>query len=380
MTKIEKDDDLFELEPMRYWSLPAKMSDIERQEKLNLLLSGGEYVYSLKTDGNLIRAIITPERFALQTRGRGRNSGTFGEIQDKVYWADDIANAFKNTTVLIGEAYIDGKVDKDVGSVLRCLSNKALARQKGENIVKYRIFDCFYYEGKSLLNAPLIERIQYLPKAVAAINNELVSYVKYYAAEPDTFWDRLSRIFAGNGEGVVLYKKTMMPCEGRTPAWQTIKVKRQLTEHIDCFVSGIEPAEKYYSGKEIGEWQYWEDERTGEKKIGDFFPQYYKGESLVPVTKNYYYNWVGAIKCAVYDDSGNIVELCKCSGLTEEMKNDIRDNYEEWFMRPVKIDGMMISKDEKTGTISVRHPKLVSVRDNDISLEDCALEKIIGGK
>ena len=68
---------------MKYWALPSGLSDIERQEKLNLALTGGDYIYSLKTDGNLIRAVITPDRFALQTRGRGRNSGVFGEIQDK---------------------------------------------------------------------------------------------------------------------------------------------------------------------------------------------------------------------------------------------------------------------------------------------------------
>ena len=165
MIKINDVNDLFEMEPMKYWALPSGLSDIERQEKLNLALAGGDYIYSLKTDGNLIRAVITPDRFALQTRGRGRNSGVFGEIQDKVFWADAIANAFEDTTVLIGEAYIEGKVDKDVGAVLRCLTDKALARQKGENVVKFRIFDCFYYNGESLLETPLIERIKYLPKA-----------------------------------------------------------------------------------------------------------------------------------------------------------------------------------------------------------------------
>ena len=74
MIKINNVEDLFEMEPMRYWSLPSGLTDIERQEKLNMALSTGEYVYSLKTDGNLIRAVITPDRFALQTRGRGRNS------------------------------------------------------------------------------------------------------------------------------------------------------------------------------------------------------------------------------------------------------------------------------------------------------------------
>ena len=96
MIKINDVNDLFEMEPMKYWALPSGLSDIERQEKLNLALAGGDYIYSLKTDGNLIRAVITPDRFALQTRGRGRNSGVFGEIQDKVFWADAIANAFKH--------------------------------------------------------------------------------------------------------------------------------------------------------------------------------------------------------------------------------------------------------------------------------------------
>ena len=377
MIKIKNTNELFELEPMKYWSLPSGLTDIERQEKLNLALSTGDYVYSLKTDGNLIRAIVTPERFALQTRGRGRNTGVFGEIQDKVFWADAIANAFEDTTVLIGEAYIEGQVDRAVGSVLRCLTDKALARQKGENVVKFRIFDCFYYNGESLLNTPLIERIKYLPKAVEAIGHELVSYVKYYEAKPETFWDKLSTIFAAGGEGVVLYKRNMTPCENRTPAWQTIKVKQVLKEYIDCFIYGIEPAEKNYTGKEIESWQYWMDDKTGEKFLGSYYLQYCDGGMLIPISKGYYYNWPGAIKCAVYDENHIPVVLCKCSGLTEEFKAKLRDNYDEWHMCPVKIDGMMLSKDSKTGSLSVRHPKLVSIRDNDIDINDCLLSKVV---
>ena len=40
---------------------------------------------------------------------------------------------------------------------------------------------------------------------------------------------------------------------------------------------------------------------------------------------------------------------------------------------PIKITGMMLSEDN-----SVRHPKLVSIRDNDISVDDCTLSKIKG--
>lgn len=376
MITIKNVEDLFELEPMRYWALPSGLSDVERQEKINMAIMNGDYIYSLKTDGNLIRAVITPERFALQTRGRGRNTGVFGEIQNKVFWADAIANAFEDTTVLIGEAYIDGKVDKDVGAVLRCLDDKAIARQKGNNVVKFRIFDCLYYNGVSLLATPLIERIKYLPLAAEAIGHELVSYVKYYKANPETFWDKLATIFENGGEGVVLYKQNMTPCENRTSAWQTIKVKQVLKEHIDCFIYGIEPAEKNYTGKELPTWQYWMNEKTGEKFLGSYYLDYCDGGMLIPISKGYYYDWPGAIKCAVYDENHNPVVLCKCSGLTEEMKAALRDNYDEWHMCPIKIDGMMVSRD-RNGEISIRHPKLISIRDNDISVEDCLLSKVV---
>ena len=376
MITIKNVEDLFELEPMRYWALPSGLSDVERQEKINMAIMNGDYIYSLKTDGNLIRAVITPERFALQTRGRGRNTGVFGEIQNKVFWADAIANAFEDTTVLIGEAYIDGKVDKDVGAVLRCLDDKAIARQKGNNVVKFRIFDCLYYNGVSLLATPLIERIKYLPLAAEAIGHELVSYVKYYKANPETFWDKLATIFENGGEGVVLYKQNMTPCENRTSAWQTIKVKQVLKEHIDCFIYGVEPAEKNYTGKELPTWQYWMNEKTGEKFLGSYYLDYCDGGMLIPISKGYYYDWPGAIKCAVYDENHNPIVLCKCSGLTEEMKAALRDNYDEWHMCPIKIDGMMVSRD-RNGEISVRHPKLISIRDNDISVEDCLLSKVV---
>jgi hypothetical protein len=168
----------------------------------------------------------------------------------------------------------------------------------------------------------------------------------------------------------------MTPCENRTSAWQTIKVKQVLKEHIDCFIYGVEPAEKNYTGKELPTWQYWMDDKTGEKFLGSYYLKYCDGGMIIPISKGYYYNWPGAIKCAVYDENHNPVVLCKCSGLTEEMKAALRDNYDEWHMCPVKIDGMMVSRD-RNGEISVRHPKLVSIRDNDIDINDCLLSKVV---
>ena len=46
-------------------------------------------------------------------------------------------------------------------------------------------------------------------------------------------------------------------------------------------------------------------------------------------------------------------------------------------MMPIKITGMMISTATE-GEYSIRHPKLISIRDNDIDVKDCTLAKIKG--
>lgn len=371
--------ELFDLTPMKYFSFPSSYSAQQKQERIEFLLNSQDYIYSLKTDGNWSRMIWQDGEIVLQSRAISKKTGTYGEFQDKVLFSDALREAFHDTTLLIGEIYLDDGRDKDVGTILRCLPDKALSRQKGDKILKYRIFDCWYYNGKNLLDAPILERIKYLPLAAKAINNELVSYVKYYEAKSDSFFDKLNTIFNNGGEGVVLYHKNMRPCEGATPSWQTLKVKQEMSIDADCFIYGVEPPEKNYTGKEIETWQYWMNDKTGEKFCGNHYLDFYDGGALIPITKSYYHNWPGAIKCAVYDENHTPITLCRCSGLTEEFREQLRDNYDEWHMCPVKITGMMLSQD-KDGNYSIRHPKLVTIRDVDMNVEDCTLSKLLGGK
>ena len=374
---ISPNKDLFELKPMKYYSFSSTFNSQKKQEKIDLLLNTNQYIYSLKTDGNWSRMIWQDGEMILQSRTVSKKTGTYGEFQDKVLFADALREAFHDTTMLIGEIYLEDGRDKDVGTILRCLPDKALSRQKGDKILKYRIFDCWYYNGVSLLEAPITERIKYLPLAVKAINNELVNYVKYYEAKPDNFYDKLNAIFDRGGEGVVLYHKDMRPCEDATPAWQTLKVKQEIEIDVDCFIYGTEPATQEYTGKEIETWSYWMDHRSGEKMLGNYYLDYVNGATIVPITKNCYHDWPGAIKCAVYDENHNPIVLCKCSGLTEEFREQLKNDYDNWHMCPVKITGMMLSQD-KDGNYSIRHPKLVTIRDTDMDIEDCTLKKIIG--
>ena len=56
-----------------------------------------------------------------------------------------------------------------------------------------------------------------------------------------------------------------------------------------------------------------------------------------------------------------------------EFKEELKNNYDKYHMMPIKITGMMVSDDN-----SIRHPKLISIRDTDIDVKDCTLAKIKG--
>ena len=373
-------NDYFTMEPMRYWAPTSAMSPEVKRQHLEQMITNGNYIWSQKYDGNWSRAIITPERNALQTRGISKKTGTYGEIQNKVFFWNDVIKTFNKDTVILGEVYLPNGIDKDVGSILRCLDDKALSRQK-VNKLEWRIFDILVLDGIDMMETPVEERIKHIPDVVKRINSPLVFGINYYEMD-DNFFDDLNDIFAAGGEGVVCYKKDSIYIPGkRGPhSWDTCKVKQEISADIDCFITGIEPAIRDYTGKELGSWMFWQDERTDEKLYGDFYGEYRTGRAIRPISKGYYYNWPGAIYTGVYDKNGNIISLCKVAGLTEEFKNELRDNYEEWDMCPLTIGGMMVSTAQANadGTgISIRHPYIKSIRKNDLNVSDCTLEKIL---
>ena len=56
----------------------------------------------------------------------------------------------------------------------------------------------------------------------------------------------------------------------------------------------------------------------------------------------------------VYKNDGNIVKLCKVAGLTEELKTELRDNFDEWYMCPITIGGMMVSTAQADEKIKIK--------------------------
>ena len=108
-------------EPMKYFAAPPAMTPDVKRMKLENMIDSGEYMFGRKYDGNWSRAVIETDSAILQTRGISKTTGTYGEIQDKVLFWDDVCNAFtKGTTVILGEVYLPGGIDKDCGAVESC--------------------------------------------------------------------------------------------------------------------------------------------------------------------------------------------------------------------------------------------------------------------
>lgn len=76
--------DLFNIEREKYWACPASYSREKRNETSRQLIESGRYLCSEKKDGNWCAFIKQGFQGKMQTRGRSRVTGNFGEVQDKV--------------------------------------------------------------------------------------------------------------------------------------------------------------------------------------------------------------------------------------------------------------------------------------------------------
>ena len=392
---------LRELEPEKYWSFPSSYSKEKRESEIRKMILYGNHSFQLKTDGNYSAFICDFDgEKRLISRGVSKVTAEYGRLEDQVFFFDAIASVFDKPTRIMGEIYLEHGVDKNVGSILRANPDKAKSIQSNKyyedacarvkftakdkrdiesnefrgEMLKWRIFDVWYYNGEDLMDTPWIERQEYVKKAAERINNPLVTYVPYYPMD-DNFYDKLSIIFQSGGEGVVVYRNDGKPEPGKRSAHKTLKVKRELENLIDCFIVGTEPAVKAYTGKDMGNWELWEDLRTGEKLRGKYFGDYQLGGSVTPVSKGYWNQWPGAIYVAVYDQNGAEQKLCKVAGLTDDFKTELRDNFAKYDHCPVTIGGMALSD---SNGLSVRHPYLKAIRLNDLNIKtDCTLAKIL---
>ena len=355
-----------ELEPQRYWTFGANAKIDPKIEAKNMIFSGN-YVGARKIDGAFYK-FWKDENGNMELLGRSKGVG--GDYLNKFDWVPqlhDFFNELPNGTCLIGEIYFPGNEGSNkVTSIMGCLKEKAIARQESGPKLHYYIFDILAFNGISLLDSSIELRIASLNKTKELYENK-TKYVEWADySEGEELWNQLQLILAEGGEGVVITKKGTCYQPGKRPARQTLKIKKELSETLDCFFTGRAQAPtRIYSGISLPNWQYWENPVTGEKLEGTYYREYMVGKPIQPVTKSYFMGIAGSLEIGVLKD-GKVYPLGWLSGLSEEIKG----NYRDYTGKCLEVGAMQFTDDK-----ALRHAKMVRLRP-DLNMEDCTYEKI----
>ena len=358
----------------KYYSFTSAFKG-DKKEKAKELCLSERYYGSRKMDGNWNMIIKDMDgNFHMRSRTESVN----GDYQDKAEWVPHICDqlaAIPNGTALVGEIYFpDNEGSRKITSVLNCLKDKCLERQKKNGYLHFYIFDVVAWGGKSLIDTRFDERIKYINLEVFKdlANVERAEYVM-----GEDLWNMYGEIIAAGGEGIVITREDCKYMCGKRTAWMTLKMKKELEDTIDAFIDGdYKTATRLYTGKEIQTWTYWENTKTGEKFNTCMFEDYKNGIPVEPVTKPYFYHWASAISFSVMKNN-KPVHIGWISGITDELKKEIVTNPEKWIGRVAELTCMEV--EFVNGKYSLRHGKIKSWRP-DKNFDDCSFTQLKDAK
>lgn len=348
----------YTMEPMRYYQAASYINNPKVDEMLHN--KDNKYIATKKYDGEFCRAIVDEDnKITLQSRSISKVTGQYGDKTNHVPHIVKELKSFPAGTVLLGElCFADiTKTSKDVGSILRCKPDKAIARQKTEPLV-FKVFDCLALAGIDLTDKPYWERW-------ASANDAIWDYKHYItvtdAVEYDDFEEFLQEILAAGGEGIVIHRKDAKYKPGARTAWDTLKVKKIIEELELPIVDFIEP-NKLYCGEDALTWDYWEgyykDNPETKYKINHVPGEDDKELYMVwePVTKPYWNGWKNGV---VVNHNGTLVRVT--SGLTDDDREWLAtDEAREALKNGLIATVSAMSIDEESG--SLRHPRLIRIR------------------
>ena len=354
--------DYLNAEAQKYWSFPASYTPKKKQETLNFMLYSNDYIASEKRDG-YFQFVIKDEDDNIFMRAR--NKGVNGWVckQDWVPHIHDFFEALPTGTVLVCEIYIPGKTSKGITTILGCAAPKAIERQAKGQKLRLSVFDVIAYNGEWLHKKPIIERIKYLDKLP---KHPYVDVVTYWSGAEDITENWLN-ILSSGGEGVVLTQKGNMYEFGKRTARHTLKLKKELSDTLDVFLTGNwKKPTMQYSGTELATWPYWFNPINNTKVFGDLSTRV-SSDTLIPVTKYFYNDWAAAVEIAMIID-GVETPIGWISNISDEVREGIVNNSDEYKHQVVELQAMEI--DTTGATPTLRHAKIINWRV-DKNWEDC---------
>lgn len=286
MYKIE---DFETLTPMKYYDNPEpKTATLAAKRQAIIDNTSGEYIATEKHDGDWGMFIhYSKGNNLIRSRSISKVTGAYGDYTAKLPHLCGEMDEWPDNTVVLAEICWDeyGTNANTVGTILRCLPDKAVERQKDKKLSGL-IFDVLMFNGKDLTNDPYEIRIN--------VGSELeLKYFKRTQVFTTDFAAAADDIISRGGEGVVIQKKSNPYMPGTRTAWATLKLKQALP-HMDLKVVGTLEPNKNYDGDFAADWQY---------KIDG-----------INVTKPYYMGWKNGI--TVMLPSGITTDIA--SGLTDD--------------------------------------------------------------
>ena len=352
-----------EMEAMRYYSHPKSYKGDPKEEAKKRIFSE-EWLGARKMDGAFAK-FIKDEDGNMMLLSRSRNvNGEFPNKIDHVPHLFDFFNSLPNGTCLLGEIYFPShEGSNEVTKIMGCITDKAIERQKNDPL-HYYIFDILAFDNVSFMPFRAEDRFNYINEIKNKYNYKNIEFANYYKGLE--LWNMIQETLASGGEGGVIIHKDSKYQPGKRSTKVSLKIKKELQDTIDCFFTGrISSPARDYTGKDIENWKYWENIRTGKLINAPMFNEYYKGESYEPVTKSYYMGMAGSLEIGVYYNN-KIKPIGYLSGLSEEIKM----NYDKYKMRVIEVTAMQLTDDKM-----LRHPKFVRFRD-DKQPQDCLWEQI----
>ena len=352
-----------EMEAMRYYSHPKSYKGDPKEEAKKRIFSE-EWLGARKMDGAFAK-FIKDEDGNMMLLSRSRNvNGEFPNKIDHVPHLFNFFNSLPNGTCLLGEIYFPShEGSNEVTKIMGCITDKAIERQKNDPL-HYYIFDVLAFDNVSFMPFRAEDRFNYINEIKNKYNYKNIEFANYYKG-PE-LWSMIQETLASGGEGGVIIHKDSKYQPGKRSTKVSLKIKKELQDTIDCFFTGrVSSPARDYTGKDIENWKYWENIRTGELINAPMFNEYYKGESYEPITKSYYMGMAGSLEIGVYYNN-KIRPIGYLSGLTEEIKL----NYEKYKMKVIEVTAMQLTDDKM-----LRHPKFIRFRD-DKQPQECLWEQI----
>lgn len=365
-------------ESMDVWSLPK-----HKKNQIKQICDSQEYFAQLKKDGFWYEysKSKTGEAY-LFSRGESVKTGLPVESIQKVPHIKKIFEALPNDTVIIGEIYYPGKNSDEVKTIMGCLPKKAITRQKEKGYIHFYLHDILKFNGEDLTSLGALERYSKLQSIVQDYNLLNNEYVELAETVLEDLYNFLMQAFKDGEEGTVLKLKTAPYAEGKRPAWQTIKWKRE--DEVDVVCIGFEDATMEYDGISGEAWKYWgilhniarpgeepnwilEDKIEG-KPINIIDPDY----NTIPLTKPFFYGWKTSIVIGLFTESGKLLPIGKVSsGLTDDLRAKFAASPQDYIGKTLSCKCMEVTEN------SLRHPIFIKFRD-DKPAKKCTFKSVFG--